>query len=200
VTLKNAEIQLSYPENFQPTDNLNLKFLSPTSSKIFVGDIKPMSEGSSELKGVFYAPKDFPLYLNAEIHFVPSNGTQELSMSGKIGINITAAPVVLEIAAPQQAVDGDAMEYVIDYKNVDTKRISDVQVRVDFPQGFEFSSAQPQASEKGSYWYVGNLEAGQSGKIRVQGKITGSGSEGKNIVVTLGHVGDDSKFVVYSKS
>ncbi|KKQ53476.1 MAG: hypothetical protein US70_C0003G0019 [Parcubacteria group bacterium GW2011_GWD2_38_11] len=199
VTLKNVEINLSYSENFQPTDNLNLKYLSPTASKVFIGDVKPMSSGQAELKGIFYAPKDFPVYLRGEIVFIPSNGATSLAMSNQIGVNITAAPVFLGVAAPQQVVDGDGLEYVIDYKNLDVRRVGDVQIRVDFPQGFEMSSSQPKASEKESYWYIGNLEANQGGKIVIQGKIKGSADEGKNIIVSLGHMGGDNEFVVYNK-
>ncbi|EKD46912.1 MAG: hypothetical protein ACD_67C00020G0002 [uncultured bacterium] len=199
VTLKNAEIQLNYSENFQPMDNLNLKYLSPTASKIFVGDIAPMSQGAVELKGVFYAPKDFPVYLNSQIHFVPSNGTSELFVENKLGVKITAAPVLLEVSAPKLAVDGDRLEYMIDYQNLDVRRISNVQVRVDFPQGFQMSDSQPRASEKEGIWYVGNLESNQGGKIRINGKINGKSEEGKNFVVTLGFLGAEDKFIVYDK-
>lgn len=199
VTLKNAEISLNYSENFQPTDNLNLKYLSPTSSKIFVGDIKPMSQGSMELKGVFYAPKDFPIYLDGQIHFTPSNGSNDLFVEDKIGVKITAAPVTLDVSAPKQAVNGDALEYVINYKNLDVRRISNVQIKVDFPQGFKLSTSQPKASENDSVWYVGNLEANQGGEIRVRGQINGNNNEGKNIVATLGYMGEENNFVVYAK-
>jgi len=199
VTLKNAEIQLSYAENFQPTDNLNLKYLSPSASKIFIGDIKPMTSGQAELNGIFYAPKDTPVYLRGEIHFVPSNGAAELLMDSQVNINITAAPVTLNVAAPQQVVDGDGLEYVIEYKNLDVRRISDMQIRVEFPQGFEMTGSQPKASEKDSSWYVGSMEAGQGGKINIQGNIKGSANDGKRIIVSLGRMGEDSKFVVYNK-
>ena len=199
VTLKNAEIQLDYAENFQPTDNLNLKYLSPTTSKIFVGDIKPQSEGTVELNGVFYAPKDFPAYIHATLNFTPSNGTGELSMDSQVGISITAAPVVLNISAPQQAVNGDNISYVVDYKNLDVRQMSGVQVRIDFPAGFTLSSAQPAASENNSYWYVGNLDPSQGGKITIQGQLKGAGGESKDLVASLGQVGSDGKFVVFSK-
>lgn len=199
VTLKNTEIQLRYSENFQPTDNLNLKYLSPTSSKIFVGDIKPMTKGSLELKGVFYAPKDFPAYLNGEIHFVPSNGVNELSNESNIGVKITAAPVVLDISAPKFAVDGDSLEYVISYKNLDIRKIGNVQVHAVFPQGFKVSTSEPRASEGDSVWYVGNLEPEQGGEIRVRGQVRGQNNDGKNIVVTLGYAGENGSLVVYDK-
>lgn len=199
VSIKNAELNLSYSENFQPTDNVNLKYLSPSSSKIFIGDVKAKGEGTAELKGVFYAPKDSPVYIKASLDFIPSNGTEKLSMQGLIGVNITAAPLMLEVQAPQHAVDEDSLEYVIDYRNVDTRRMSDVQIRVEFPQGFQLGSANPKPSEKDSYWYIGNIEPDQGGKIRVQGKIRGIDQEGKDIVVSIGHVGNDGQFVVFNK-
>jgi hypothetical protein len=199
ITLKNAQILLTYSENFQPIDNINLKFLSPSSSRIFIGDIKPMSEGSVEFKGIFYAPKDFPVYLYGAIHFIPSNGSDELSIKNQIGVNITAAPVVLDVMAPQQVIDGYDVEYVIDYRNLDTKRMSDTRVKVELPEGFRMDSAQPMPSENDSEWYIGNIEPNQGGKISIRGQLNGSENEKKSIVVSLGHIGNDKIFVVFNK-
>ena len=199
VTLKNAEIQLTYAENFQPIDNTNLKYLSLGSSKIFLGDLKPRSEGSTELKGVFYAPKDSPVYLYASIHFVPSNSNSEVLVDSQIGVQITAAPVVLNVTAPQQSIDGDDIQYVVDYKNLDVKMMSDVQIRIDFPEGFKMTSADPSPSEKGSYWYIGNLESKQGGKITINGQLQGNSGQSENITTSFGRVGSDGKFVVFNK-
>lgn len=199
VTLKNAEIQLTYSENFQPTDNLNLKYLSPTSSKIFIGDIKPRGQGSAELKGIFYAPKDSPVYINGQIHFIPSNGVTDLFVESKLGVRVTASPMSLGISAPKEAVDGDTLEYVIDYKNLDVKSVNGVQVRVNFPQEFKVEDSLPRVSEKENIWYVGNLESGQAGKVRIRGKIAGKDGDGRNITVIIGHPGENDEFIVYDK-
>ncbi|HEX8974263.1 MAG TPA: hypothetical protein VF817_02125 [Patescibacteria group bacterium] len=199
VTLKNPEIDLSYSENFQPIDNLNLKSLSPSTGKIFIPDIAPSSEGQVELKGIFYAPKDSPVYLRATLLFTPSNGSEQLSMEGQLGVNITTSPVLLEVTAPKQAVDGDKVEYVIDYKNLDTRRLSAIQIHVDFPSGFKIIGAQPAASQD-TNWLLGNLEAGQGGQIRVQGQMHGGTGESKNISVSLGHVGSNGQLAVYNKN
>lgn len=199
VTLKEAEIILKYAENFQPVDNVNLKQLGPTSSRFFIGDIKPMGEGTVELKGIFYAPKDFPVYLHADLGFIPSNGSQKLSMENQIGVQITAAPVLLGIGAPQNAADSDSVSYVIDYRNLDIRQLSNVQIKVEFPAGFTSKISQPVANEKDSIWYLGNLEANQGGKINIKGVLKGNEGESKDIVVSMGHVGSDNSFVVYSK-
>lgn len=197
--LKNAEIQLNYSENFQPTDNVNLKYLSPSSSKIFIGDIKSKSEGSVDLTGSFYAPKDTPVYLYVSLNFIPSNAVESISVKNQIGVSTTAAPVLLELTAPKETVGGYDIEYVIDYKNLDTRRMSNMQIRVDFPQGFKISDALPMPSEKNSYWYLGGLEPEQSGKITIKGQLQGDSGDQESIVVSLGTIGDDGNFVVFDK-
>ncbi len=199
VTLKNSEIALSYSENFQPTDNVNVKYLSATSSRIFVGDIKPQSEGSVEVKGIFYAPKDAPVYLHGAINFTPSNGQSQLSMETQISVNITTAPVLLDVSAPTQAMDGDKIEYVIDYKNLDVRRLSNVQIRVEFPNGFQFIDAQPMPSQNGSYWTIGDLDSSQGGKIRISGTIHGASKESKSVVVSLGKLEDNGQLAFFNK-
>lgn len=199
VSLKNAELQLTYSENFQPTDNTNLKIFSPSSGKISVGDIGPMQEGSVELKGIFYAPEDFPLFLKATLGFVPSNGTDTLSMESQISIKITAAPVILDLSVPEQIANGDQVEYLISYKNLDIRSIGDLQINIDFPPGFKMHSADPQPSEKESNWYVGNLEPDQEGKITIRGSLSGDDGENKDVVVSLGHEGSEGNLVVFNR-
>lgn len=199
VTLKNSEIDLSYSENFQPNNNVNLKYISPNAGKIFLGDIPSKSEGSVELNGIFYAPKDSPIYIHGTLQFTPSNGTTQLTMESQIGVTIATAPVLLELTAPQQAVSGDNVEYVIDYKNLDIRRLSGMQIDVNFPPGFQMISSQPMPAQD-SHWIVGNLEANQGGQIRIRGKLNGVSDENKNINIALGHIGTDGKMAIYNKA
>jgi len=199
VALKNVEIDLQYPENFQPTDSVNLKILSTTTSKFFIPDIKAKSEGTVELKGIFYAPQNYPVILQASILYTPSNQGAQLSNSSQIGVTVTKSPVTLNLTAPQSASDGDSVEYVIDYSSVDVREMDNIQVRVDFPDGFEFTGSEPQASEKNAYWYVGTLQPNQTGQIRIQGKLQGDAGSSKTITASLGSADQSGQFSVYQK-
>ena len=199
VALKNSEIQLSYAENFQPTDNVNMKYLSPTASRIFIGDIKARTEGSFEVKGIFYAPKDAPVYLRGAINFTPSSGKEQLSVDTQFSVNISTSPVILDVSAPSQAMDGDKVEYVIDYKNLDIRSLNNLQVSVEFPTGFQFSEAQPSPSQNNTDWTVGNLDSNQGGKIRISGTLHGDNGESKNLIVSLGKPGDNEQFAIFNK-
>jgi uncharacterized repeat protein (TIGR01451 family) len=201
VSLKNVEIDLQYSENFQPSpnDNANFKILSSTTSKFFVPDMKAKSEGSVDLSGIFYAPQGYPVLLQANMLYVPSNQSSQLSNSAQIGVVVTQSPVTLEVEAPQSVAGGDTVSYVINYKNLDAGRLSNMQIRVDFPQGFEFGDSQPQPSEKGSYWNLGDLDSGEGGQINIQGKLQGGSGDTKTITVSMGHADQDDQFTLYDK-
>jgi hypothetical protein len=199
IKLNNAEIQLSYAENFQPIDNVNVKYLNSTNSRIFVGDIPAGGEGVAEIKGIFYAPKDFPVYLHASIQYIPSNGKTQFAMDAQTSVNITTSPVILDVSAPAQAVDGDKIEYVIDYKNLDLRSLSNVEITVQFPESFQLSEALPEPSQDNSHWVIGNLESNQGGKIRIKGILRGGNDENKPIVVSMGKLSTDGQLAIYNK-
>lgn len=199
VTLKGSDLVLTYLENFQPTQNVNLKYLSQTSSKVFIGDVKAGAEASVEVNGIFYAPKDFPVYLRGELQYTPSNGSQIVSLKTQYGVTVATSPVVLDVIAPDEVSDGDEVEYDIEYRNLDTRPLKDVQVKVNYPDGFQLKATQPQASEKGSVWYIGSIEPGYGGKIKIYGQQKGIKDDSKLLKVSLGTSGKDGSFVVFNQ-
>jgi len=199
IKLGNAEIQLSYAENFQPIDNVNVKYLNSTNSRIFIGDIPAKGEGSVEVKGIFYAPKDFPVYLHASIHYVPSNGKTQFATDAQTSVNITTSPVILDVSAPAQAVDGDGLEYVVDYKNLDFRSLNKVEIVIEFPESFQITESFPKPSQDSTHWVLGDLESNQGGKIRIKGVLRGSKDESKRIVVSMGKFGEDGQLATYNK-
>ncbi|HAV11604.1 MAG TPA: hypothetical protein DCX32_03620 [Candidatus Moranbacteria bacterium] len=201
VKLKDAEISLNYSENFQPSGsgNVNLKQLNANNSKIYIGDIGANEEGSVELTGVFYAPKDAPVYLHANLKYSPSNLSSEFEIKNQIGVNITTSPMFLEVAAPTDATEGDSVDYVIDYKNLDVKSLSDAQIKVSYPEGFEFGFSDPVPSQGNNVWYFGVLNPDSGGKIRISGKLTGSAAQSKTVKIQLGKSGNNGDFIVYNE-
>lgn len=199
VSLKNAKIVLDYAENFQPIDNVNLKFISPTTSEFYLGDIKSGQEGSIPLKGVFYAPKDAPVYLHGTLQYAPSNGTSSYEAKTQLGVNITSAPVIVDVMGPANMVSGDLVEYIVEYKNQDNRPLKESQVRVVYPEGFEFMGADPMPSENQKVWYVGTIEPNSGSRIKIKGKVVGLDGQTKTMVAELGHAGTNGEFALYNR-
>jgi len=199
--LKDAEILLNYSENFQPSGDgvLNLKQLNPSNSKIYIGEIKSNEEKEIEVKGVFYAPENSAVFLNADLKYKPASLSSEYLTKSQISINIETSPIFLELVAPLEAAAGDNIEYVIDYKNLDKSALNDAQIKIEFPEGFQFNSSDPVPSQGNNVWYFGVLDPDRGGKIRISGKINGLADQNKTINVQLGRSGGEDGFIVYNK-
>lgn len=200
VDLKDASILLNHSENFQPESATNLQTVNAGNSKIYIGTIKSRSQEEIILKGRFYAPKDYVVYLRARLDYTPSNFNSVFQVQSQIGVNVKTSPIFLEIAAPLEAASGNDVEYLIDYKNQSSRSFSDVRVKVEYPEGFQFTSGNPRPSEGNNFWYIGNLGSDQGGKIKVLGTTQGSRNEGKIVKAYIGSPGDDGRFVVYTQN
>ena len=201
ILLENAELILNYSENFQPDEgsNINFKQLNPSSGRIYIGDIKAHDAGETQINGVFYAPKDTQIYLNATLAYSPSNLSVQYEAKNQIGVSVATSPMLLEVSAPMEATSGDLVTYVVDYKNLDTKSLNDSQLHVIYPDGFGEIAAEPSPSQGNNVWNFGILESQQGGKIIIKGKISGDGNQEKTIKVQFGGSGNHGQFVAFNE-
>lgn len=200
VDLKDASILLNHSENFQPESATNLQTVNAGNSKIHIGTIKSRSQGEIILKGRFYAPKDYVVYLRSRLDYTPSNFNSMFQVQSQIGVNVKTSPIFLEVTAPLEAASGNDVEYLIDYKNQSSRSFSDVRIKVEYPDRFQFTSGNPRPSEGNNFWYIGNLGPDEGGKIKVLGTTQGSRNEGKIVKAYIGSPGDDGQFVVYTQN
>jgi hypothetical protein len=197
--LANAEMILNYSENFQPDMAENFQILSAESSKIHIGEIAGHAEKEILVKGRFYAPQDSLVYLKAVLEYNPANSNSKFQAQNQLGVSVKTSPIFLEITAPLEAADGNDVEYLLDYRNSSTRNFGETRIKVDFPSGFQFTSADPRPSESNNFWYVGNLGPNEGGKIRIEGKLAGATEEGKIIKSYVGTLGNDGKFVTFTQ-
>jgi hypothetical protein len=199
VDLNNAEILLGYSENFQLEENPNLKIENQTNSKIILGTIKAHSGGEVEIHGKFYGPKDYIVYLNATLNYIPSNFNSTFQSTNKLGVNVRTSPIALEVAAPLEAANGNSLEYVINYQNNSSRSFNNVSLKNEYPEKFDFISANPKATDGNNVWYVGTISPNQTGKITILGNINGLKDEEKTLKASLGFPGSDGQFIAYSQ-
>jgi hypothetical protein len=196
--LKNAVLKINFPKNFIPEDNPDFRMEGTSSSILNLGDIADKKEGSVEFKGKIFSPKGALIYLKAEINYTPSSlGGQFVSQS-QLSVAVQSSPVKLEMSAPQNLANGDAIDYQINYQNDGEKEIAGMKVKMEYPEGFVFSKADPLNSEGNNFWHIGTLAPGQSGKIVVSGKLSGERNYIRTAKAYIG-IMDGEDFVIYDE-
>ncbi len=197
LTIKNAVLRINYPENFKPENNPDFKSDNLTSGSFNIGTIKGKTQGKIILNGKAYSPKGALIYLKAVMSYNPSGYSSQFQANSQLGVSVNSAPITLEVLAPQNVSSGDAVDYQINYRNDGGETINNLVVKIEYPDQFTFSSASPKASADNNTWDIGNIPAGQSGKIVVSGKLEGERDNIKTVQASIG-VSQQNEFVVYN--
>jgi hypothetical protein len=197
VTLHNAEIILSYAKSFRPETDGKWT-VADTKVVIPVGDIPSRSTGRIDVAGKFFGSKGDLSYLDASLHYSPSQMSEVFSYDTRYGVTISTSPLSLEVSAPQMASSGDMVDYLVSYENQDTGKFSNIRVKAEYPDTFQFVSSDPAPSEGTGVFYVGDLAPKTTGKIRITGTITGSRDEVKPVKFAIGYLQGDGNFLSYN--
>lgn len=197
VTLHNAEIVVSFTKSFHPETNGKWT-VADTKLVIPIGDIASRSTGRVDVSGRFFGSKGDLSYLDASLHYSPSQMSEVFSYDTRYGVSISTSPLALDVSAPQMAATGDTVEYLINYENQDNGAFSNIRVKAEYPDTFQFVSSNPAPSEGTGVWYVGDLAPKTAGKIRITGILTGARDEVKPAKFSIGYLQGDGNFLSYN--
>jgi hypothetical protein len=197
ISLKNAALRLNFPENFKFEDNPSFISESPSNGRFDLGEIKRYSDGKVTFRGQAFSPTGSLIYVKAELAYEPSNFNSQFVSKHQLGVNITSFPIILEVLAPLDLASGDSLDYLISYKNTSEEDFDNIKLKIEYPEGFTFSRANPAASEGNNTWYIGHVSKQQEGKIIISGKLEGSRDEIRVVRANIGS--SEGEFVSYNQ-
>lgn len=92
------------------------------------------------------------------------------------------------IEADRTVVSGEEFYYTVTYNNTGHFALNNVQIDLDFSDGFVFLDSSPQPQIKNSSWFIEKLLPGESGKIKIKGKIIGEANSEHLTLGTMSYV------------
>jgi len=199
-SLNSAVLYINYSENFKPSGNLQFESEGPSASKFNIGDIAGKSNGKVTIQGKFFGASDALVYLEAKLEYKPSTFNSTFAAKANSSVFISSSPLAIEVSGPLNEASGSAVSYTVKYQNTGQEDFNDLKIKADFPDGFSFSNSEPLAAQGNNIWYVGNLAAGQSGQVKVNGTISGARDEQKTAKFSIGEVGSDNVFIAYGEA
>lgn len=98
----------------------------------------------------------------------------------------SGSAVTVNIAGPSNVVSGDNTTWTITVQNAGAVALKNPAVSVQYPDGFQFASAQPTAANQfGNSWTLGDVKASGSQEIKVTGRLIGDVGSKVTLSVTL---------------
>ncbi len=184
LTLTNLTFRLFYPEGSIVLDENNAP-TTPDSAGFTVDSLAP---GES-------ASKSFPVYLigdkgaikTARVHLVYNAGTLQSSFEADTtaATTIIAVPVNVSVVTPPTATSGQAVQYIVDVRNDTADDLTDLKLKLQYPDGFSVQSMQPQPSQGNTLWVIDTLKAGTGKRFTISGTLIGNEQETKTVTATL---------------
>ena len=200
VSLKGAELILNHSENFYPDETEGLRKITNRSSRLEIKDIGPFGSGKIEVSGKFYASENYLVYLQPVLKYEPSNFSSLFEATSQLGVRIVSSPINLTINVPKEALDESSVEYEVAYENKDTQNLTDLNLRLEYSDGFIFQSSTPQPVKDNKEWHLGNLDVGASGSIKIKGKMDGEQYDVKLVKATIYKNENNGNEVVFGRA
>ncbi|MFH1460910.1 MAG: isopeptide-forming domain-containing fimbrial protein [Patescibacteria group bacterium] len=134
-----------------------------------------------------------------ELSYQLADLSSRYSNKTEFSSQIISVPLVLDFDLPEQLVNGQSFDFSLRYLNQAQVSFDNLRVKIEYPSGFVFESASPEALENDKVWSLDNLMAGEQGKIFIRGRIEGEEDEAKSFKAQLG-LWQDSGFSLVTET
>ncbi|MFH0840506.1 MAG: hypothetical protein V1865_00765 [bacterium] len=75
------------------------------------------------------------------------------------------------IEADKEQIAGQEFFYTVSYQNLDRVGINNIQIKLDYPDGFIFLDSDPKPDKRNDVWEIDRLEPHRGGEIKIKGKM-----------------------------
>lgn len=181
--------------------NLKLSFTYPQSSAVLVdgqivtnnGNVQTVDEpdlasGASkdeEFHSFLVGDKGNIKVAIVKLEFNAGDLRSTFEKSAQLSTTISDVPISLTFVGPPTAVSGQAVTYLLDYRNQSADDISGLQLTLAYPDGFKVTKVSPGATAGNTIWSVPLVKKGLGARITIQGTLTGRQGDSKAFNVSL---------------
>ena len=171
VALRNASLVVALPDGIffkgQPQ--------SERSETVPLGDVTAGDSGEKSVTLLATSNVGSVVGVSSTISYATdaSRGVV-FGVSNRASVAVGSSAIGLSVSAPANVFSGQDFETEISYRNTTNQEVDGVQITMQYPQGFIFTSAVPTPAFPGNtVWNIGTLAARASGKILITGNISG---------------------------
>jgi hypothetical protein len=183
VALTNLNFTFDYPDK-----SIIIKDGQPgqeSKERFSVDKLSSGESGEKELKFFLVGNRGDIKISKVTMAYEAGDFKSDFQKESSISTTIVGLPVALTLSVPPNATSGQAINYVLDYRNESSEDLSDLKIEFDYPDGFVFQSSTPKSDSGNNSWVLNQLKRSQGSRISIVGTLNGKEGESKNISVAL---------------
>ncbi|MDP2910676.1 MAG: hypothetical protein Q8N58_02750 [bacterium] len=159
-----------------------------------LGDIYPGEEKTFQFKGRLLGKEKEVKTAKAWLNYQPKNLQARYESTTSFSTIIDSVPLTFDFDLASRVEAGREFDFSINYFSSSDYPLSNLGIRVRYPDGFEFIQSAPQGLDSSDF-EVALLNPAEGGRIEIKGRLSGSLNEQKIFKATIG-VWKDDEFIV----
>ena len=182
VRLEEPRLIFEYPENTIAGGTfIRRREIGPEE----LGDIYPGDEKTYAFKGRLFGKEGDLKTAKAWISYQPKNLSARYESKTSFTTKIKTIALTFDFDLPSRIEANKDFEFSINYYSILDYPLSDLTVKADYPDGFEFIRSDPDSLSKNE-WDIAILNKAEGGRVDIKGKIAAELGEHKVFKASLG--------------
>jgi len=194
--LENAVLTLILPDG--------AAFFGSDSSKTIdnksLGNVGAGSLVQESYKIILSAIENPKRELKAKIAYSPAALSARFEKTENFEVGAGSSGVVVEMATPEKIVSGEEFELAVSYRNVSEEDFSGLELKIEYPPSFSFSSASLKPDRENNTWVLGDLHKNSEGKFTIKGNTIGAEGDSFDFKSFLSLTAGGESYVVNQNS
>lgn len=182
-TLEVVDLILEYPDGTRSVHDVTNEL---TDYRVGLGNINPGVTVSTTTEAILFGEEGSTrdVYITIEYRIAGSGAI--FVKESVFTVSIGTAPLSMTVDGPKSVNSGDEVEMLVRVRSNSSFPLENVVVRGEYPFGFTFTEADPEASYSDTLWVLGDIEPEGTREILVKGVLEGQDNEERIFHFDLG--------------
>ncbi|MBU6414714.1 hypothetical protein KGQ34_00515 [Patescibacteria group bacterium] len=199
VSFQDAEISFSYPADSIPvSDDAAVK--RSLRSRVSLPILNPGEEREFDFRALIFGKEGESKKAEATFVYRPENISTRLVKLADFESIIQKVPLLVSIDAPDVVSNNQRLDSIVEISSNGSSAFANSFLRISFPSQFSFLGADPAPFFENNIWQLGDVQPGQSIKIKISGTVSGLPEETGAFKMEIGNYNSDTReFVPYAQ-
>lgn len=179
--LVDAKLSIEYPKG--ATDETGTDVMRVDRDLGTIGSGKTKSQ---DFTVILYGEQGISRTINATLTYELAGSSASFQKTASFSVMVNSSPVGLTVDAPTGVVSGQPFTLTLHNTFSGDKLLNNVIGRVEYPNGFVFTSATPAPTAGNNVWNLGDLQKADERTITITGKLIGEIKDEKAFRIYIG--------------
>ncbi len=191
--LTSAVLLVEYPNGTRSSLDLSKDLIR---EKFDIGVVKSKESYKQTVNPVIFGDKDELRNIKISLEYRVENSSALFYKEKNHEVVISSAPVIITPIYPKEINSNQDISFDLELTSNSKDKLSNLLVNLEYPFGFVFKGASPEASFGNDVWKVSSLNPGEKKKITIIGAIIGQNNEEKVFRIKVGTPSEDDERVI----